>query len=233
MSSSTISGEESPMMCSSSRSPAFGLIGTIGTPAANAPTTATTVSSRVSATTATRDAPETRSATAPAADASCSYVSAFSPTRTASRPPGSRKPVRSTAEVLPGEGWLTLADDRGDHARHQRPTASPRRRRRSREPDARQRPADPAGLRRSTRPPTGKPPSQAAEQTLPGPDRPRHRPAGHRRRRGVPPRALVQRRARPDAHGAGHRARQGGRLRGRRRRLRHQAVQRSPSSSAA
>ena len=92
------------MMCSSSRSPAFGLIGTIGTPAANAPTTATTVSSRVSATTATRDAPETRAATAPAADASCAYVRAFSPTRTASRPSGSSKPVRSTAEVLPGEG---------------------------------------------------------------------------------------------------------------------------------
>ena len=55
-------------MCSSSRVPAFGLIGTIGTPAASAPTTATTVSSDETAQTATREAPATREATAPAAD---------------------------------------------------------------------------------------------------------------------------------------------------------------------
>ena len=41
-SSSVRSGAESDRMCSSSRSPDFGLIGTIGTPAASAPTTATT-----------------------------------------------------------------------------------------------------------------------------------------------------------------------------------------------
>ena len=57
-------------MCSSSRVPALGLIGTIGTPAASAPTTATTVSSEFVAHTATREAPATRAATAPAAERS-------------------------------------------------------------------------------------------------------------------------------------------------------------------
>ena len=57
-------------MCSSSRVPAFGLIGTTGTPAASAPTTATHVSSDDVAHTATREAPATREATAPAADRS-------------------------------------------------------------------------------------------------------------------------------------------------------------------
>ena len=67
-----MSGALSEKMCSRSRSPDFGLIGTIGTPAASAPTTATTVSSLVLAVTATRLAPAIRSATAPAAACNCS-----------------------------------------------------------------------------------------------------------------------------------------------------------------
>ena len=55
----TRSGAESLRMCSSSRVPALGLIGTIGTPAASAPTTATTVSNDFVAHTATREAPDT------------------------------------------------------------------------------------------------------------------------------------------------------------------------------
>ncbi len=69
---STNSGALSERMCSSSRVPDLGLIGTIGTPAASAPTTATHVCSEFSAHTATRAAPATRSATAPAAACSAS-----------------------------------------------------------------------------------------------------------------------------------------------------------------
>src|SRR4051812_21132933 len=112
---------------------------------------------------------------------------------------------------------------RSDHARDHRDTARPCRRRRSREPDARERPAHPAGLRRRT---GGRRRGRGAAGLEDGarPDRARHRPAGHRRGRGLPPRARVQRRARAHADRPGHRARQGRGLRGRRRRLRDQAV---------
>src|SRR3954466_8000402 len=81
---STSAGALSDTMCSSSRSPAFGLTGVNGTPASSAPTAATHVSRRASANTATRSRPATAAATAAAASASCAYVSACSPKRIAS-----------------------------------------------------------------------------------------------------------------------------------------------------
>ncbi len=58
------------MMCASSRSPIFGLIGTTGTPASRAPTTATHVCTVGCAHTATRPTPSRPPATSRAASAS-------------------------------------------------------------------------------------------------------------------------------------------------------------------
>ena len=66
-----VSGALSSTMWPSSRSPAFGLMGTAATPARSAPTTATQVSGTGSAHTPTRCAPATSSATCAAASRSC------------------------------------------------------------------------------------------------------------------------------------------------------------------
>ena len=66
-----VSGALSSTMWPSSRSPAFGLIGTAATPASSAPTTATAVSGTESAHTPTRSAPATWPATCAAASRSC------------------------------------------------------------------------------------------------------------------------------------------------------------------
>ena len=105
-------------MCSSSRVPAFGLIGTIGTPAASAPTTATTVSSDETAQTATREAPATRAATAPAARrqlrvgqrvlthphglATVGLLQTFQEHDRSSTPSKTRETCRSPGQTMPG-----------------------------------------------------------------------------------------------------------------------------------
>ena len=91
--SSTRSGELSDMMCDSSRSPIFGLIGTTGTPASSAPTIATTVSTVECAHTATRDTPSSPPATERAWSASSRYVSDRS---------GNRSAISSVGEASAG-----------------------------------------------------------------------------------------------------------------------------------
>ena len=66
-----VSGAQSSRMWPSSRSPAFGLMGTAATPASSAPMTATAVSGADTAHTPTRSAPATSSATWAAASRSC------------------------------------------------------------------------------------------------------------------------------------------------------------------